>query len=171
MQAVSARRNIPNDPHNRRLQVRHVHALRLIEAIERGSLNDVHSLLASRVNPSQRFDQFDSPLCGVELDWASDSERPPVLFSDMSQLPELYRAVQKGSKAVAAELTRVLLEHGADPYSLNRQWILVNKNNSIFPGDQSGHADLKVEEEEYIRKAVFARYGIIERALRLDRKE
>lgn len=154
------------------LEVRDVAALELWEAVGDGRIDCVKSLLAAGVNPNARFDDLESVFSGVAEDWASEekSAKPPLFNPDQTEQPALRRASTCGypDKPKATHLMTALLQHGADPYALYRQPLLKYRCVGLYPGQTR---DEEVDDEaSSLDQRGFARRGIIEKALRLERK-
>jgi ankyrin repeat protein len=166
-----------------RLEVRDVAALELWEAVEgewgvigEECVDRVKSLLSDGVDPNARFDNLESAFSGVAEDWAGDARTAPPLFQfDPTELPPLRRAAGDcdyadglANKSETARLMTILLQHGADPYAVYRQPVLKHRYFDLCPGKRR---DEKVVDEECeLNEVQRARNGIIEKALRLDRK-
>lgn len=157
-------------------EVRDVAALDLWEAVRTGCIDRVESFLAAGVDPNARFDNLESVFSGVAEDWASEEKTAPPLFHfDLTELPALRRAAGESEcadgyidKPKATHLMTALLQHGADPYALYRQPILKYRYVGLYPGKPR---DEEVDDEaSELDQVGFARRGIIEKALRLERK-
>ncbi|CAG8908820.1 unnamed protein product [Penicillium egyptiacum] len=158
------------------LEVRDVAALELWEAVEEGRIDCVESLLAAGVDPNARFDDLESVFSGVAEDWASEekSAKPPLFNPDQTEQPALHRASTCGylNKPKATHLMTALFQHGADPYALYRQPLLKYRCVGLYPGQtRDEEVDEEVDDEvSSLDQRGFARRGIIENALRLERK-
>ncbi|KAJ5196985.1 hypothetical protein N7449_007464 [Penicillium cf. viridicatum] len=155
------------------LEVRDVAALELWEAVGDGRIDCVKSLLAAGVDPNARFDDLESVFSGVAEDWASEEKnaKPPLFNPDQTEQPALRRASTCGylNKPKATHLMTALLQHGADPYTLYRQPLLKYRCVGLYPGQTR---DEEVDDEaSSLDQRGFARRGIIEKALRLERKQ
>jgi ankyrin repeat protein len=160
-----------------RLRVRDFGVLELCEAAGEGRLERVENLLALGVDPNARFDDLQSVLEGVEVDWASGEKNtlPPRFHNDFTEEPPLrwVSLQERGAswsrpdKTKTTRLMSVLLQHGADPYALYRQRIRLHKSLPTFPG-QSVDQEQFDDEELDLNHGLYSRWGIIEKSQRME---
>ncbi|KAJ5081193.1 hypothetical protein N7456_013431 [Penicillium angulare] len=150
-----------------RVQIRDFAVLELCRAAGKQNVRRVEDLLAAGVDPNGRFDDLESVFSGVEEGWASGEKNalPPKFFEDESEEPPLYGAIRRGGrdKTCITRLVKALLEHGADPYALFRQPIILHQELPLFPGES---VDLEEVSDETLdlEYGLFSRRGIINEA-------
>ncbi|KAJ5274039.1 hypothetical protein N7478_009164 [Penicillium angulare] len=150
-----------------RVRIRDFAVLELCRAAGNQNIRLVEDLLASGVDPNARFDDLESVLSGVEEGWASGEKNalPPRFYEDESEEPPLYGATRRGGrdKTCITRLMKALLKHGADPYALFRQPIILHQEQPLFPGSS---VDLEEVSDETLDLdyGFFARRGIIDEA-------
>ncbi|KAJ5677053.1 uncharacterized protein N7477_002686 [Penicillium maclennaniae] len=158
------------------LQIRNLPALDLCHATAEGWVNRVESLLVSGVDPNARFDDSESALSGLADDKAHivKATRPPQFDFEATEMPALRRAARDSGVQIpemcdllkTERLMTILLKYGADPYALFRQPIYSYNLVPIYPGD-TGDPEYDDDESD-LNCMRFARWGIIEKTLRLE---